>query len=89
MTEVRVRRELVGRGGESSLVEAAITDGHRLVLIDGEPGAGKTRLLEHLVGRAHAAGRTVLTGSVVAAAYGVCGVRQQHHGQPADPVDDQ
>ncbi|MFC4114372.1 helix-turn-helix transcriptional regulator [Nonomuraea zeae] len=60
---MRIRRELVGRADETSLVEAAITDGHRLVLIDGEPGVGKTRLLEHLVERAHAAGRTVLAGS--------------------------
>ncbi|MFD0474924.1 AAA family ATPase [Nonomuraea thailandensis] len=44
-------------------MEAAIAGGHRLVLIDGEPGVGKTRLLEHLVERAEAAGRTVLAGS--------------------------
>ncbi|MCP2356942.1 DNA-binding CsgD family transcriptional regulator [Nonomuraea thailandensis] len=63
MTEAVLRPELVGRAGERSLVEAAIAGGHRLVLIDGEPGVGKTRLLEHLVERAEAAGRTVLAGS--------------------------
>ncbi|MEU4232630.1 AAA family ATPase [Nonomuraea sp. NPDC026600] len=70
MTEARVGSvrplwpELVGRAGELARIEAAVTDaGCRLVLIDGEPGVGKTRLLEHLVKRAHAAGRTVLAGS--------------------------
>ncbi|SDM07708.1 helix-turn-helix transcriptional regulator [Nonomuraea jiangxiensis] len=54
---------LVGRAGELARVEEAVAGGCRLVLIDGEPGMGKTRLLEHLVERAHAAGRTVLAGS--------------------------
>ncbi|WP_188194177.1 helix-turn-helix transcriptional regulator [Nonomuraea sp. SYSU D8015] len=63
MIKARVRPELVGRAGERSRIEAALAGGHSLVLIDGEPGVGKTRLLEYLVESAHAAGRTVLTGS--------------------------
>ncbi|MEV0233749.1 AAA family ATPase [Nonomuraea sp. NPDC050786] len=62
MAEARVWPELVGRAGEMSRIEAAIADGNRLVLIDGEPGVGKTRLLEYLVDHAQAAGRTVLAG---------------------------
>ncbi|MFC4591062.1 ATP-binding protein [Sphaerisporangium corydalis] len=57
-----VRPELVGRARELGMVEAALAGGCRMILIDGEPGVGKTRLLEHLVERARAAGRTVLNG---------------------------
>ncbi|TMR91118.1 ATP-binding protein [Nonomuraea basaltis] len=65
-SSARTASQQVGviRAGEPARIEAAVTDaGCRLVLIDGEPGVGKTRLLEHLVERAHAAGRTVLAGS--------------------------
>ncbi|MBT2227792.1 helix-turn-helix transcriptional regulator [Nonomuraea sp. NEAU-A123] len=59
--------ELVGRAGEMARIEEAIAGAAagecRLVLIDGEPGVGKTRLLKYLIERAHAAGRTVLAGS--------------------------
>ncbi|GAA0371609.1 hypothetical protein GCM10009530_22200 [Microbispora corallina] len=58
--------ELVGRDDETATIEAAVAGGAdgacRLLLIDGEPGVGKTRLLAYLVERAHAAGRTVLAG---------------------------
>ncbi|WP_214409255.1 helix-turn-helix transcriptional regulator [Sphaerisporangium fuscum] len=56
--------ELVGRAEETARIDKAVAraGGCRLLLIDGEPGVGKTRLLEHLVERAHAAGRTVLAG---------------------------
>ncbi|MFG1687128.1 helix-turn-helix transcriptional regulator [Nonomuraea sp. NPDC049269] len=59
--------ELVGRSHEMARIEEAIAGAAagecRLVLIDGEPGVGKTRLLRYLIERAHAAGRTVLAGS--------------------------
>ncbi|MEU6782972.1 AAA family ATPase [Nonomuraea angiospora] len=58
-----LRPELVGRTGELARIQEAVVDGRGLVLIDGEPGVGKTRLLEHLAERAHEAGRTVLAGS--------------------------
>jgi DNA-binding NarL/FixJ family response regulator/tetratricopeptide (TPR) repeat protein len=54
---------LVGRTGELARIQEAVAGGSGLVLIDGEPGVGKTRLLEHLAERAHEAGRTVLAGS--------------------------
>ncbi|GII56588.1 LuxR family transcriptional regulator [Planotetraspora thailandica] len=61
------RPEPVGRGDELARIDAALADAaageRRLVLIDGEPGMGKTRLLEYLAERAHAARRTVLAGS--------------------------
>ena len=63
MTEANAWRAMAGRADERSLVETATAERHRLVLIDGEPGAGKTRLLEHLTDRARAAGRAVLAGS--------------------------
>ncbi|MET8988203.1 AAA family ATPase [Nonomuraea wenchangensis] len=63
MTEANAWRAMAGRADERSLVETAIAERHRLVLIDGEPGVGKTRLLEHLTDRARAAGRAVLAGS--------------------------
>ncbi|GII75973.1 hypothetical protein Sru01_09550 [Sphaerisporangium rufum] len=58
--------EPVGRAGELARIEAAVAGaaagGRGLVLIDGEPGVGKTRLLGYLVERARAAGHAVLAG---------------------------
>jgi DNA-binding CsgD family transcriptional regulator len=54
---------LFGRSGERARLDAAVRDdAAQLVLIDGEPGVGKTRLMEYLVERAQAAGRVVLAG---------------------------
>ncbi|MFI6791749.1 ATP-binding protein [Nonomuraea sp. NPDC050383] len=59
--------ELVARAGETARIEEAVAGAAagecRLLLIDGDPGVGKTRLLAYLIERAHAAGRTVLDGS--------------------------
>jgi predicted ATPase len=58
---------LVGRGRELATLAAhlhAVTDGHgRLVLVSGEPGIGKSRLLAELGARARAAGWVVLGGA--------------------------
>ncbi|SET15519.1 hypothetical protein SAMN05421811_102212 [Nonomuraea wenchangensis] len=41
MTEANAWRAMAGRADERSLVETATAERHRLVLIEGEPGAGK------------------------------------------------
>jgi hypothetical protein len=61
-------RALVGREREVAALDAALADvtrGRRPVLLfSGEPGIGKTRLLEELATRAVAAGATVAWGRV-------------------------
>ncbi|NRF67288.1 AAA family ATPase [Aquincola sp. S2] len=57
-------RALVGRSAERRLIDAALAtpDPARLLLFTGEPGIGKTRLLDHLADIAAAAGHCVLRG---------------------------
>ena len=62
-----VADHLVGRAAESEAIDRALTDlcdgPPSPLLIEGEPGIGKTRLLAELAQRADARGCTVLTGS--------------------------
>ncbi|GGL07448.1 BTAD domain-containing putative transcriptional regulator [Planomonospora parontospora] len=54
---------LVGRDAEIAVLDRAVTgDGHRVVLLAGEPGIGKTSLAEHAAATAEAAGRRVVWG---------------------------
>ncbi len=56
--------ELVGRATERAAITRALAGGTngRLLLFVGEPGIGKTRLLDHLAGAAAAAGRHLIRG---------------------------
>lgn len=59
------RIPLVGRAGEQALIASALQAGpgtRRLLLFAGEPGIGKSRLLEHLAQAAAAAGHLVMRG---------------------------
>ncbi|KOG35188.1 helix-turn-helix transcriptional regulator [Streptomyces resistomycificus] len=60
---------LIGREDElarlSGLLERARSGESRAVLIAGDAGVGKTRMLDEMAGRAAAAGMTVLTGHCV------------------------
>ncbi|MFI6452868.1 BTAD domain-containing putative transcriptional regulator [Streptosporangium amethystogenes] len=54
---------LVGRQAEAGVLERAVAgDGHRVVLLAGEPGIGKTSLAEYAAGVARARGRRVVWG---------------------------
>ncbi|RCG30929.1 hypothetical protein DQ384_13315 [Sphaerisporangium album] len=54
---------LLGRERESALLAEAVSDpGHRVVLVAGEPGIGKTSLAEQAARTAGAAGRAVAFG---------------------------
>ncbi|MER5628729.1 BTAD domain-containing putative transcriptional regulator [Streptosporangium sp. NPDC002544] len=54
---------LVGRQAEAGVLERAVTgDGHRVVLLAGEPGIGKTSLAEYAADVARARGRRVVWG---------------------------
>lgn len=62
------RREIVGRTRELSILDKMIEDTRRfrresVVLVGGEAGIGKTRLLAEVLGRAAAGGATVIEGS--------------------------
>ena len=58
---------LVGRADEMSSLNQVLTDldrgGSAALLLIGEPGIGKTRLLAELAARADAQGQLVLSGS--------------------------
>ncbi|MDE3095661.1 MAG: AAA family ATPase [Chloroflexota bacterium] len=71
----RYRSRLVGRGRELARVQAAL-DGAAagrgsVVLIEGEPGIGKTRLAHEAAARAARRGFTVLEGSCLVTASGL------------------
>ncbi|HET8850895.1 MAG TPA: AAA family ATPase, partial [Ktedonobacteraceae bacterium] len=53
---------LVGRTQELALLDQLLTDGPPVLLVAGEPGIGKSRLLQSGIERAQAQGWTVLTG---------------------------
>ncbi|HXX70286.1 MAG TPA: AAA family ATPase [Polyangiaceae bacterium] len=61
------RASLVGRDAERAMIAAALRDatagsGGRVLLFSGEPGIGKTRLLEEAADQAATLGATVLSG---------------------------
>jgi DNA-binding SARP family transcriptional activator len=55
---------LIGRAAELSLLEKwwQAQDGERVLLLSGQPGIGKTRLLAETAARVHASGAIVLAG---------------------------
>ncbi|MEU9204993.1 AAA family ATPase [Streptomyces sp. NPDC048332] len=55
---VGVGPRFVGREAEVAALGGAVGDGSALVVVEGEPGIGKSRLVRHVLGAA--AGRTVL-----------------------------
>jgi hypothetical protein len=68
---------LVGRAGEQALLQRHLGgDGPALLMLGGEPGIGKTRLLEEAAVLAEARGMTVLSGTVTA----------DGHRRPLDPI---
>ena len=60
---------LVGRAGELAVLDAALAparrDGRSVVLVGGEAGVGKSRLVREFTARAQAAGARVLAGGCV------------------------
>jgi DNA-binding CsgD family transcriptional regulator len=60
MGENRAVDTLVGRAAEREAIEQALEHGAGIVVIEGEPGIGKSRLLAHLAGRAAELGCRVL-----------------------------
>jgi adenylate cyclase len=56
---------MIGRGGECAVIAAWLGEldrvGRRLLLLEGEPGCGKTHLMRHAAGLASAAGLRVLS----------------------------
>lgn len=67
--QARAATTMIGRERELAELEAWLAgtrgpdgNGERLMLLHGDPGVGKTRLLAELAGRAHAAGTLVLAG---------------------------
>ena len=60
---------LVGRGGELAVLDAALAparrDGRSVVLVGGEAGVGKSRLVREFAARAQASGARVLAGGCV------------------------
>lgn len=54
---------LVGREGALARLAAAISGDHGLVIVEGELGIGKTRLVGELAERAGAVGKTLLVGA--------------------------
>jgi DNA-binding NarL/FixJ family response regulator len=60
--ETRSLRPMVGRARERAVLDGALEAGRAAVIVlRGEPGIGKSRLLGHLAERAEAAGACVLT----------------------------
>ncbi len=54
--------QLIGRDAPLEVLRAALTRGHGAVLVRGEPGIGKTSLVDALAREAAARGHTVLAG---------------------------
>jgi len=54
---------LVGRAQELALLDQLLTDGQPVLLVAGEPGIGKSRILQAGIERAQAQGWMVLSGS--------------------------
>ncbi|MEU0409219.1 AAA family ATPase [Streptomyces griseorubiginosus] len=69
MSQISISAPLVGRDHEltllSDVLERARGGEARAVLVAGDAGVGKTRLLDEVIGRAVADGMTVLTGHCV------------------------
>ncbi|MFF5211270.1 BTAD domain-containing putative transcriptional regulator [Streptosporangium sp. NPDC000396] len=62
-TALRRTARLVGRDDEAATLEKAVAgDGHRVVLLAGEPGIGKTSLAEQAAETARASGHRVVWG---------------------------
>jgi len=72
-------RVLIGREAESAALEAAcasVRDGHgRCVLVTGEAGIGKTRLVGHALAQAELAAYTGAARSTVAAVIAILNLR--------------
>ena len=80
---------LVGRVEETALLDAALTGsatGTRLLLVTGEPGIGKTALLDHWAGLAAARGVVVLRGRAEDGSLALQPVLDALAGRLADPV---
>jgi DNA-binding SARP family transcriptional activator len=58
----------VGADGRAGALERIEAEGHPVVVVRGEPGAGKSRLVAELARRAHRRGATVLWGRASASA---------------------
>lgn len=69
MSQISISTPLIGREDEltrlSGVLERARSGEARAVLVAGDAGVGKTRLLDEVTGRAASAGMTVLTGHCV------------------------
>ncbi|MFF0015519.1 AAA family ATPase [Streptomyces sp. NPDC005374] len=69
MSQISISTPLIGREDEldrlSGVLERARGGEARAVLVAGDAGVGKTRLLDEVMGRAAAGGMTVLTGHCV------------------------
>lgn len=69
MSQISISTPLIGREDEltrlSGVLERARGGEARAVLVAGDAGVGKTRLLDEVMGRAATAGMTVLTGHCV------------------------
>ncbi|MEU9328213.1 AAA family ATPase [Streptomyces canus] len=69
MSQISISTPLIGREDElarlSGVLEHARSGEARAVLVAGDAGVGKTRLLDEVTGRAATAGMTVLTGHCV------------------------
>ncbi|MFF0085147.1 AAA family ATPase [Streptomyces canus] len=69
MSQISISTPLIGREDEltrlSGVLERARSGEARAVLVAGDAGVGKTRLLDEVMGRAATAGMTVLTGHCV------------------------
>ena len=82
---------LVGRAEETAVLDAELTGsatGTRLLLVTGEPGIGKTALLDHWAGLAAARGVVVLRGRAEDGALALQPVLDALAGRLADPVLD-
>src|SRR6476659_9395088 len=84
----------VGREGELErlrrLMPSAEGEGRRVVLLGGEPGSGKSRLVREFAGEAAAGGALVLYGAcdaVVRTPYGPFVEALDHLGRSADPAE--